>query len=131
MRNIEFTYIYRDGSNYKKSGRVVFSNPDQLTCTSVERDLRLAFLSDGLFIARQVRIPDVFLYLQGPFSFDDHCYHEFGGIQSTTEEPTDEHDRSIRNFIVEASHEAKRGWQEFDPYDGRSAQRWSIAPVNR
>ena len=124
MSNVAFNYLYRDGSNYKKSGRVVFSNPDHLTCKSVERDLRLAFLSDGLFIAGQVRVPDVFFYLSGSFSFDDHCYHEIESIQSTVEAPTDEHGRSIRNFLVEVNGEANRGWQEFDPYDSRNAKRW-------
>jgi hypothetical protein len=126
LGNVEFTYLYRDGSNYKKWGRVVFSNPDRLTSDSIEKELRQAFLPDGLFIAGQVRVPDVFLYLDGPFSFDDHCYHELDKIQATTDEATDIHRRSISKFLAEATEEAKRGWRTFDPYDSQNSLGWSV-----
>jgi hypothetical protein len=70
--NVEFIYLYRDGGNYKKWGRVVFSNPDGMGSDSVEERLRQGFLQDGLFIASQIRVPEVFLYAGGEFSFDDH-----------------------------------------------------------
>ncbi len=75
MHNIKFTYLYRDAGNYKKWGEVVFGNPEELTLKLIARDLREAFLQDGLFIAHQVRVPDAFLYVQGDATSDDHCYH--------------------------------------------------------
>jgi hypothetical protein len=119
--NIEFRYLYRDGSNYKKHGRVVFSNPDQLTPESVGKALEKAFLTDGLFIARQVRLSEVFLYADGAFSYDDHCYHEFSSVRSTFDVPSDESARSISEFLVEVMEEANRGWQVFDPYDSQGS----------
>jgi hypothetical protein len=77
MENIEVAYLYRDGGNHKKRGSVIFSNPNGVTPESVEVELRRAFLEDDLFIADQIRVPEVFLFVGGQFSFDDHCYHEF------------------------------------------------------
>lgn len=117
MDNVEFMYLYRDGGNYKKWGKVVFSNPDRLDCESVERQLRQAFLQDGLFIASQIGVPDVFLYAGGKFSLDDHCYHEFDRVRPTPGAVDDAHGRSISKFLIDVIREAELGWQAFDPYD--------------
>jgi len=61
MSNIKLHYLYRDGSNYKKWADIVFLNPDNLPAEVVTRGLREGFLEDGIFIAHQVRIPEVFL----------------------------------------------------------------------
>jgi hypothetical protein len=121
MENVEFAYLYRDGGNYKKRGRVVFSNPDCLNSVEVERQLRLTFMEDGLFIASQIRVPDVFLYVDGAFSYDDHCFHEFDAVRSTPVAVDDAHGRSIGDFLVEANREAEIGWQVFDPYDSKGS----------
>jgi len=119
--NVELTYLYRDGGNYKKRGRVVFSNPDRLNSEAVEKALRTAFLQDGLFIAAQIRVPEVFLYAEGGFSFDDHCYHELDGARQTLEAVDDAHRRSISEFLVEVAQEAHRGWRVFDQYDSNGS----------
>ena len=121
MDNVEFTYLYRDGGNYKKWGRIVFSNPDQLTSSCIEKELREAFLQDGLFIASQIRVPDVFFYLDGEFSSDDHCYHEFDRARPTSRVADDTNGRSISEFLVEVNREAKIGWKAFDPYDSEGS----------
>ena len=121
MSNIEFRYTYRDGGNYKKRGSVVFSNPDQLDNGSVESALRHAFLEDGLFIASQIRVPEVFLFAGGTFSSDDHCFHEFDRVRSTTNRADDTHGRSIGEFLREVSREAEGGWRVFDPYDSEGS----------
>jgi hypothetical protein len=118
MDNIEFSYRYRDGANFKKLGSVVFSNPEQLDCSMIETTLREAFW-DSLFIAHQVRVPEVFLYLDGPFSFDDHSYHELVAAQASDKTPSDEHGRTITEFSSEAAGLRGR-WQEFDPSDSHS-----------
>jgi hypothetical protein len=119
--NVEFAYLYRDGGNYKKWGRVVFSNPDRLNSDSLEVEVRLAFLKDGLFIAGQIRVPEVFLYTGGQLSFDDHCYHELDGLRQTAAAANDAHRRSISGFLVEVNREAEAGWQEFDPCDSEGS----------
>ena|SRR5450755_443682 len=115
MSNVRFQYLYRDGSNYKKWGDVVFSNADDLSIESILKSLRGSFSNDGLFIAQQVRIPEVFLADEYPVSDDDHCFHEFSDVESTTDAPNDPYGRSIREFIAEVAKESERGWSAFDP----------------
>jgi hypothetical protein len=127
MHNIEFSYMYRDGGNYKKFGRVVFSNPDQVASQSVTEELRQAFDGGELFIAEQIRLPEVFLYAGGSFSYDDHCYHEFDAARPTADLADDKHGRSIGEFVAEVAAEAKRGWRVFDPYDSEGSYGWLLA----
>jgi hypothetical protein len=117
MSNIKFGYLYRDGGNYKKWGKVIFSNPEKLTLELVTKDLRRAFLEGCLFIARQIRIPECFLFSEGEATTDDHCFHEFEAVELTVESPNDLHLRSISQFIGEVKREAMRGWIAFDPHD--------------
>ena len=131
MDNVEFTYLYRDGSNYKKWGRVVFSNPDLLSSDSVENDLQRAFLQDGLFIASQIRVPDVFLYAGEAFSFDDHCYHEFDSARPTLKAADDVHRRTITEFLAEVTKQDDLGWKAFDPYDSEGSLGSHLTPRPR
>jgi len=120
MSNVEFSYLYRDGGNYKNFGRIVFSNSEQIECEEIRKVLSEAFLEEGLFIADQIRVPDVFLFANGQLSFDDHCYHEFGAVQSTEEQPSDLHKRTIGEFVAEVVQQG-RGWRVFDPYDSKGS----------
>lgn len=124
MGNVEFNYLYRDGGNYKKFGRMVFSNPEQLSSEALETELRRVFWQDDLFIANQIRVPEVFLYSDGKFSFDDHCYHEFSGLRATEEPANDKHNRSISEFLAEVTDQ--RGWKVFDPYDSEGSPGWLL-----
>jgi hypothetical protein len=118
MNNIEFRYRYRDGAGFKRLGSVVFSNPEQLEPGVIENAMREGFWDD-LFIAHQARVPEVFLYLDGPFSFDDHCYHEFVAVEASDRPHNDEYGRTIVEFASEVAGLRER-WQEFDPSDSRS-----------
>ena len=121
MDNIEVVYLYRDGGNNKKSGSVVFSNPSAIAPESVEGALQRAFLQDGLFVASQIRVPEVFLFAGGEFSFDEHCYHELDGVWPTSKSTDDLLRRSISEFLLEVTREAQRGWRVFDPYDSEGS----------
>ena len=116
MANIKFNYLYRDAGNYKEFGNVIFSNPDLLTLHKLAMPLAETFSSERLFIAHQIRVPEVFLYTQGNATSDDHCFHEFDCVEETLEGPNDRHFRSIVEFLVEIQCEAKRGWKAFDPH---------------
>ena len=117
LRNIKFTYLYRDGSNYKKWGEIVFSNPDALATEAVAQILKGIFLEDGLFIAHQVRVPEVFLAAEDGLTKDDHCFHEFDSVAATRDSPNDLYCRSISSFITEVAKEARRGWRAFNPQE--------------
>jgi hypothetical protein len=122
MHNIKLSYLYRDAGNYKKWADVVFSNPDGSTLEEVTKALKDAFLQDGLFIAHQIRIPQAFLFDRGDATSDDHCFHEFGSVEVSSEAPNDAYSRSITQFIIEVNKEAKRGWAAFDPHDRLAKQ---------
>jgi hypothetical protein len=117
MQNIKFVYLYRDGGNYKSWGEVVFSNPSDITPGAATIELQRAFMTDGLFIAHQIRVPEVLLYSNGDLTPDDHCFHEFDSIELTLDAPTDHFGRSMGEFLTEVAREARAGWRAFDPYD--------------
>jgi len=117
MGNIRFQYFYRDGSNYKKWAEVVFFDAGDLHIKVVTKRLRDAFLPDGLFIAHQVRVPEVFLAAEDQLTFDDHCFHEFASVETTSDPPNDSHGRSIGEFVAEVVREARRNWRPFNPQD--------------
>jgi len=117
MRNIKFSYLYRDGGNYKNRSAVVFSNPDRLSPSNVALRLQQAFMPDGLFIARQISLPEAFLFRAGDPTSDDHCFHEFDSVELTADEADDRQGRSIVEFMAEVAKVAQAGWRAFDPID--------------
>ena len=114
MSSIRFNYLYRDGSNYKSWGEMIFSNPENLSTTNITKKLLHAFLSDKQFIASQVSIPEKFLFTDGNHTNSDHCYHEFDCIEVCEEEPTDKLNRSIADFLQDVETTSKQGWKAFD-----------------
>jgi hypothetical protein len=99
MTAVRFCYLYRDGSNYKSWGEVIFSNPESLDMAEIEEKLIHAFLPDKQFIAGQISIPEKFLFTDGSFTNDDHCYHEFDCVELCQESPTDSLARTIPAFL--------------------------------
>jgi len=114
MNNIKFVYLYRDGANYKSWDDVVFANPDQLILEEIEDILISSFLSDKLFIAHQISVPEKFLFLDGEITRFDHCYHEFDSVGYCKEKPTDNLYRSITDFLKYVELISHQGWKEFD-----------------
>jgi hypothetical protein len=112
MGNIKFNYLYRDGGNYKNWADVTFFNPDNLSVHMLARSFRAAF-DDNLFIAHQVRIPEVFSFPDGIVTSDDHCYHEFDNVEITEDIPNDLFVRSIGQFLAEVKAAAAIGWRAF------------------
>jgi len=124
MSNARFEYLYRDASNYKAWGSVVFAG--EPTDDLVRRLLR-ALETSEFFIAHQVRIPELFSGLHSwPLEQDDHCWHEFSCIESTNESANDRYRRTIEEFIVEVEQQSALGWQIFDPMDELSRQSPSL-----
>jgi len=114
MNNIRFNYLYRDGGNFKSWGELVFSNPEQLTLDEIETKLVMAFLSDKQFVANQISIPEKFLFENGEFTKYDHCFHEFDCVEICQENPTDDLERSIADFLKAVETASKYGWKAFD-----------------
>lgn len=115
-KNTIFSYMYRDGSNYKFGGEVIFGG---IPAPGLEQELREAMHDANNFIASQIGIPDVFPF-PDQYSFnedDDHCWHEFTGLEPTDRDTTDDKNRSITDFVAEVEKIGPAGWKEFDPVE--------------
>ncbi len=113
--NAVFEYLYRDAGNYKFWNSIIFANPSAMSLEKAEERIRCSFDSHDLFIAHQIRIPEVFLFLNGEPTEDDHCFHEFASIKPTTDTPNDMYSRSAAEFVKEIENVARHGWRAFDP----------------
>ncbi|HKJ40080.1 MAG TPA: hypothetical protein VJ972_14985 [Anaerolineales bacterium] len=112
--NIRFAYMYRDASNYKQHGEVIFSNESYLPLDEIEKQIR-SFLKDGeFFIARQIHLEERFF---DTLYDDDHPWHEFVMVEATddpTFDPAPEHKRDIAKFLVELEKAYRAGWNEMN-----------------
>jgi len=112
MTNTRFIYLYRDASNYKQHGEVIFSNETQITLEEIDQQI-LSLLSEGLFfIAQQVQLEERFFAV---ISEDDHPWHEFVQVESTTDpifDPVPEAKRDIAQFLKQLEQAHNAGWDE-------------------
>ena len=120
--NIRFEYLYRDASSYLRRGSVVFGDPDRLAPRLLEQEnrLRRSLMVDGTFSAHQVRIPELFIYAAGAASSDDHCLHEFFGLEATADQPDDPLERSFAQLLNEIEAASREGWLGFDSHGSSS-----------
>ncbi len=112
MTNIRFIYLYRDASNYKQHGEVILSNEMQLAVKEIDTQIH-SLLSDGLFfIARQIQLEERFFAVVNE---DDHPWHEYVQVESTTDhifDPIPESKRDIAQFMKELEQTHHSGWDE-------------------
>jgi hypothetical protein len=110
--NIRFIYLYRDASNYKQHGEVIYLNETHLTVEEVDRQIR-SFLSDGsFFIARQVQLEERFFAVVNE---DDHPWHEYVSVAATTDptfDPVPGQKRDIAQFLKELAQAHRAGWDD-------------------
>ena len=116
-RNIEFCYLYRDASNYKEWGSVVFHNPYGFDTCFIDSILKKYFDFGNLFIACQISIPEKFIYIDGEITIDDHCYHEYVEVKETSKESNDKDKRSVHQFMWQVQFMSFKGWDVFDPIE--------------
>ncbi len=117
LKLVRFNYLYRDGSNFKRWGSVDFSNPEQLTIEEIDIRLRSCFEQESFFIAHQIGIPELFLYVDEPITADDHCYHEYQSVEKIENEHSANPARTIGEFLTIVQTSAAQGWKTFDPLD--------------
>jgi hypothetical protein len=141
MPNARFAYLYRDASNYKRQGEVIFSNPDDLDVQEMEAQIVRALQDGRNFVASQVRVPEVFLWdAQADYdpdhppagvrpggyvvNEDDHGWHEFDRLTETGAPATDEHGRTLVQFVEEIAQAVADGWKELAPQkaSGKTAE---------
>jgi hypothetical protein len=113
--NTRVEYLYRDGSNYKQWGAVVFRGE----CDTSLAGRLFATLDRGeFFIAHQVRLPELF-FADRPLYADDHCWHEMGEVTTTSAAADDLLGRTIEEFVTEMERASTEGWAVFDRSERR------------
>lgn len=91
--NIKISYLYRDGSNYKRFGAVVLANPLNATLDDIYASFGIAFRTLQLhpdvihFQPALLGWDDLFFPDHNPEGPDDLDLHEFEDIASTDETP--------------------------------------------
>jgi len=108
--NTRVEYLYRDGSNYKRWGAVVFRGESD---GSLARRLFAALDRGGFFISDQVRLPELF-FNDRPLYADDHCWHEMGEVTTTSAAADDLLGRTFEEFVEEMERASTDGWAVFD-----------------
>src|SRR5947208_14121923 len=107
-------YLYRDGSNYKQWGTVIFRGRGE----SWGLRLVAALDRDEFFIAHQVRLPELF-FADRPLYADDHCWHERGEVTATSAAADDLLGRTMEDFVAEVERGTVEGWAVFDRSERR------------
>lgn len=92
-KNILFNYLYRDGSNYKDYGSIIFSNLNNIALNRVEAIVRENLIDGEYFYAKEWDLPDLFFEES---NCDDHEFHEFVSVKITSER---QNSKSIEEFI--------------------------------
>jgi hypothetical protein len=81
MPNINFEYLYRDGSNGKNYADVVFANPDNIDLQKASAIIHTHLIDQTYICAHQWRLKNLFFGV-----FDDaidHTWHGFVAITPT------------------------------------------------
>lgn len=83
--NIKFSYLYRDGSNYKQFNEIVFSNPRQIPLEKIDSFIRANLISGFWFIAKDWNLPCLNFREYAWDDKIDHGWHEFESVKVTME----------------------------------------------
>ncbi len=95
--NIKFSYLYRDGGNYKNYNEVIFDNPNGRSKEEIETVVRNSLIDTIWFVANNWNLPDMH-FQEYPWNSEiDHEWHEFDCLEETSELSTEK--ISIEDFI--------------------------------
>lgn len=95
--NICFSYLYRDGANYKQYNEVIFANPSNRTLKEIESIIFTKLINGLWFVAKEWNIPNQF-FKDFPYNEGiDHNWHEFDCIKITRRKKTEEN--TIDKFL--------------------------------
>lgn len=86
MPNIRFSYLYRDGSNYKRFSYIIFPNPDDLDLKEFENLIKSRLIFDTWFYADKWKLPEIFTDYTDLGG--DPTWHEFESVENTDENAT-------------------------------------------
>jgi len=97
MENVKFNYLYRDAGNNKTQGFIIFPNPQKLSVSFIEEELRKFLIDSEFFDPSEINVPRL---IHKDYSYDpelDHAWNEFDSVEQTNEAASDE--RNIGDFL--------------------------------
>jgi hypothetical protein len=83
MSNIKFSYLYRDGANYKNHNSITFDNPDNIEPSALENLIRSKLIDGTWFYVNEWHLPD--LHFNTWDQEIDHPWHEFESVEYSDE----------------------------------------------
>ncbi len=103
--NVKISYLYRDGANYKQFNEVIFTNPQNVPVSEIEKSIKSFLIKGTWFFADNWSLPNQF--------FDDymwnneieHNWHEMECIKETTLDATET--ITIEDFINQIINSAQ------------------------
>lgn len=81
MLNIKFSYLYRDGANYKNHRFIILNNPTNVALAELESIIHQKLIDGTWFYADKWNLPD--LHFSAWDNEIDHTWHEFDAIEFT------------------------------------------------
>jgi hypothetical protein len=95
--SIKFSYLYRDGANYKQFQELIFRNPSNLSVEEAEEAIKAKLIDRKWFVAKDWGLHDMH-FKEDAWDLEiDHDWHEFEAIEETSEEVPEKN--SIEDFI--------------------------------
>jgi hypothetical protein len=99
--HIKFKYLYRDASNYKSFGEIVFTNPSGLTIDKITNLIQNNLIDGEWFVPTEWSIPRLH-FQQYTWDADiDHEWHEFQSVEYSSDSITET--RTIDEFMINIS----------------------------
>ena len=87
--NIKFTYLYRDGANYKNYNELIFDNDNARPKEQIETMIMNSLVDEMWFVAKDWNLPDMH-FQEYPWDSEiDHDWHEFDTLEETSELATE------------------------------------------
>lgn len=83
MAFISLHYLYRDYSNYKRHGSVIFSNPNHRSVEEIDAVIRKHLIDEQWFVHTTWGLPD--LHFEKTDWETDHAWHEYSHVELSTE----------------------------------------------
>ena len=96
--NIKFSYLYRDGANYKNYNEIIFSNPSLINLLKIEKLIQEQLIDGKWFYCKEWNIPDIHFK---EFAYDseiDVDWHEFEAVEETNEQASEQN--CIDDFLM-------------------------------
>jgi hypothetical protein len=97
MANLKLEYLFRDESNYKKYGEVIFSNPSDIPLIVIQRLIKENLIEGSWFDPDKWMIPRFSCHRSSHFGINDSLWYEFVEIKEISN--VDAIENNINSFI--------------------------------